>query len=242
MMSTSLALEARSIGRRSPVDGKWLLRNVSLEVPLGSITAVVGATGSGKTLLLRSLARLDALDAGEVLWAGQPIRGPAVPGFRRQVLYLHQRPALVEGTVEANLRLPFELGVHHGREFRTDTVHALLERVDLGPEFLAKPSRDLSGGESQIAALIRALQLEPTLLLLDEPTAALDQESTQSIEALVRGWFDVSPGSRGLVWVSHDQEQVQRVAQRTVHLRHGTVDRIEETAHPSNQETPGGMP
>ena len=234
MTDVTPLLEARGIGRRQPNGTDWLLREVSIEIHAGRRVAVVGPTGSGKTLLLRALARLDAIDAGQVLWQGRPVCGGAVPRFRQQAIYLHQRPALMEGSVEENLRLPFTLSIYGSREFRRGEILSLLERVHRDETFLDRSSRDLSGGEAQIVALMRAIQLEPTLLLLDEPTAALDEETTRMIEALVVAWFDRSPDERALVWVSHDREQVARIADCVLNMKDGCLTGQDKDEEPGS--------
>src|SRR4051812_4591778 len=118
-----MTLEAQGIGRRDPKGGGWLLRDVHLTVQPGDRLVVAGPSGAGKTVLLRSLAALDPLDEGQIAWQGQPVRGEAVPPFRKQVVYLHQRPALFEGSVEANLRIPFTLKLY--RESRYDVRRIL---------------------------------------------------------------------------------------------------------------------
>lgn len=212
-------IEARSTGRREPNGTRWLFRDLSLTIATGERLAIVGPTGSGKTLLLRALALLDPLDEGEILWKGAPIPAAAVPEFRRQVIYLHQRPALFPGTVEGNLRSPFALKVHRRSRFDRDLVVRLLGHVGRDESFLERRQQELSGGERQIVALLRAIQLSPTFLLLDEPTAALDEETTRTIEALVETWQSAVEDERALVWVSHNLGQVQRVAERIVPMR-----------------------
>ena len=216
-------LEAHGVSRREPNSDNWLLRDIHINIEGGSRLAIVGPTGSGKTLLMRALARLDSIDVGEILWQGEPMHGDAIPRFRQQAIYLHQRPALIEGTVEENLRLPFTLRVHRQRKFSREKVLTLIGHVNRTGTFLERSSRDLSGGEAQIVALLRAIQLQPTLLLLDEPTAALDDESTQMIEQLVNGWFEESSSERAFVWVSHDKQQVARVAARVMAMSDGQL-------------------
>lgn len=212
-------LEGRGIGRRSE-SGDWLLEDVSLAVAPGERVAVVGSSGAGKSLLLRALAGLDPVQAGEVLWHGRTVAAAGMPAFRARVVYLHQRAVTFAGSVEENLRLPFTLAVHAGRAWEPDQAAARLESLGRGPDFLDKPTRDLSGGEAQIVAFLRAIQLDPEVLLLDEPTAALDPEAVRSIEALVRSWHAELPG-RGLVWVGHDREQAGRMVDRQIRLRAG---------------------
>ncbi|MBP89298.1 MAG: ABC transporter ATP-binding protein [Planctomycetaceae bacterium] len=216
-------LEVRGVGRREPNRDNWLLRDIALNFEGGSRLAIVGPTGSGKTLLMRALARLDAIDAGEILWKGSPICGDAVPHFRREAIYLHQRPALFEGTVEDNLRLPFTLGSHRDREFSREIVYSLLAKVNRAESFLEQSARDLSGGEAQIVALLRAIQLQPAVLMLDEPTAALDDASTKMIEQLVSDWCDKSSSERAFVWVSHDKQQVGRLVAQVMVMSDGRL-------------------
>lgn len=210
-------------GLRRLAGERVLLDDVSLSIQGGDRIAIVGPTGSGKTLLLRSLANLDPLDAGDVHWQGTPVRGNDVPAFRSQVVYLHQRPALVEGTVEDNLRLPFTLRVHRDKRFNRERVAELLSSLGRDVSFLSQRQRDLSGGESQLTSLLRAIQLDPSILLLDEPTAALDAASTGLVETLVTKWLDERPKARATVWVTHDREQSQRVSSSVLQIREGKL-------------------
>ena len=214
-------LEATGIARKA--GDRWLLNDISLSVNAGERLAIVGPTGSGKTLLLRSLVMLDPLDQGEVRWHGKPVRGNDIPTFRSRVIYLHQRAALVEGTVEENLRQPFSLRVHKDKRFRRDVIVDYLRSLGRVESLLSKRQRDLSGGEAQLVALLRAIQLGPHILLLDEPTAALDAEATDMVEALVTRWLNEQPTTRATVWVTHDHEQSRRVSTSLLHIREGQL-------------------
>lgn len=223
-MSRSPALlEADGVGRRAPDGGTWLLRGVSLAVAPGERVAVTGPSGAGKSLLLRALALLDPVDEGEVRWRGDPVAPEAVPEFRSRVQYLHQRPAVFDGSVEANLRRPFELAIHADRSFDREAAASILSELGREPRFLDRDTSDLSGGEAQLVAFLRAVQLEPDALLLDEPTTALDPEATETIERLVERWFDGRAGERAFVWVSHDAEQSGRMTERALELAGGEV-------------------
>lgn len=216
-------LEAQEIGRRRSDGAGWLLRGLSLELAAGERLAVAGPSGAGKTLLLRALALLDPLDEGEVRLLCEAPEPEAIPAFRRRVVYLHQRPALFEGSVEDNLRRPFELAVHRGRRFDRERIAGWLRELGRDEGFLAGSYRDLSGGEAQITGLLRVLQLDPTVLLLDEPTAALDPETTRRAEGLLRRWLEESVEERAWIWVSHDREQARRTASRTLTLEGGSL-------------------
>lgn len=208
------AIEVIGIGRRNPKTDDWLIRDVSFTVNYGDRLGILGASGAGKTVLLRALAMLDPLDAGEIHWNGQAVRGDAVPAYRTQVIYLHQRPALFDGSVEDNLRYPFTLKAQHATEFDRRRAIDLLGPLGRDDAFLGKASRDLSGGEAQIVAFVRAMQLEPAVLLLDESTASLDPATAQSVEAALDRWLTAKAGQRALVWVSHDREQTLRMTTR----------------------------
>jgi putative ABC transport system ATP-binding protein len=218
-----MLLEARNIGRRRPNAADWLLEGVSLAIAPGTRLSMTGPTGSGKTLLLRSLALLDPIDAGSVSWNGRVVHRDSVPRFRRAVLYLHQRAALLADTVEAALRRPLALKVHGGQRFDRPQAVDLLGQLGRDASFLEKRTADLSGGELQITALVRALQLAPRILLLDEPTAALDPQSTAAVETLLGRWISQSQAERAFVWVSHDAEQARRVAERTICMEAGRI-------------------
>ncbi len=208
-------LQADGLGRQ--VQGRWLWRGFDLTLAAGERLAVTGPSGSGKTLLLRSLAGLDLLDEGSVTFAGTPLLGWSMPRYRAQVAYLPQRPAMVEGTVATNLRLPFGLKAHRARSFPSAAVDALLERLGRGASFLDQSATDLSGGESQLVALMRVLLLEPAVLLLDEPSASLDEDVTAALEDVVRAWLEAEP-ERAVIWTSHQRSQLERVAERRVAL------------------------
>jgi putative ABC transport system ATP-binding protein len=216
-------LKAVELTRRTPA-GDVLLDRVGLRVEPEERWCVFGATGSGKTLLLRALALLDAVDSGEVHWQGETISDSAVPAYRRKVIYLHQRPALIEGSVEDNLKLPFAFSGSQKAEFDRERVVQYLNHIGKKPNFLTQQARQLSGGERQIVALLRALQLSPQVLLLDEPTAALDAQSARNVEEFVQTYLKESPGTRASVWVTHDLEQVPRIADWRLSLHAGKAE------------------
>jgi putative ABC transport system ATP-binding protein len=217
-MSSPPILQAENIGRCA-ADGSWLIRNVSLDVFAGQRWAVTGPTGSGKTVLLRALAMLDQIDEGRITWNGADISNEQVPPFRRNVVYLHQRPALITGSVDDNLQLPFQLTQTGGAAFDRDAAVQSLQLLGRNADFLKKSSDDLSGGESQIVALLRAMQVDPAILLLDEPTAALDADATQAVETLVSQWLDDAPETRAILWVTHNGKQLKRIADNVLTLQ-----------------------
>ncbi|WP_431819375.1 ABC transporter ATP-binding protein [Burkholderia sp. F1] len=222
MTATGL-IDARGVTRRDAKSGKTLLAPTDFSLPAGMRVAVTGPSGSGKSVLLRALALLDPLDGGRVLWRGKPIRRSAIPRYRRSVAYLRQRPAQTDGTVESQLRYPYSLAVYRDVAFDRARAEQLAARAGRGADFLDKRASELSGGEAQIAALLRVLQLDPDVLLLDEPTSALDPDSTRAIEALVGAWFDAAPDARAYMWISHDPAQAARIGTLRVTMQAGVL-------------------
>lgn len=215
MASDETVLDLRDGGRL--VDDRWLWRGLTLSLRAGERVALEGPSGSGKTLLLRTLAGLDPLDEGSLALLGTPLTRWAMPEYRSKVAYLAQRPAMVEGSVEDNLRLPFELRAHATRSWDRARVSAALERLGRDERFLTQDALELSGGEQQLVALVRRIQLEPTVLLLDEPSASLDEDSATALEALVDHWHATSP-SHTSVWTSHRSEHLTVITDRAVRL------------------------
>jgi putative ABC transport system ATP-binding protein len=129
---------------------------------------------------------------------------------------------LIEDTVEAAFRKPYALNVHRQRQFDRGRVIDLLSAVGRDAAFLEKKVAELSGGEVQLAALVRALQLDPTILLLDEPTAALDGPTATAVEQLIDRWLTES-SQRAMIWVSHNEAQALRVGRTAVRMEAGRL-------------------
>jgi putative ABC transport system ATP-binding protein len=216
-------VNAENISRRDPQSGQMLLQPTQFALHAGDQVALTGPSGSGKSVFLRAVALLDALDSGRIAWHGQPVERALIPRYRRNVAYIRQRPAILDGTVEDNLRYPFSLKAYRDVRFDRARAASLAAQAGRGEDFLDKRATDLSGGEAQIAALIRVLQLAPEVLLLDEPTASLDPESSHAIEGLVQTWFGAGETPRASVWISHDSAQARRMSRRHLIMRAGVL-------------------
>ena len=228
-MSRSPLIEIRHLVRNVANLSQPLLDVAHFSVAPGERIGLRGPTGSGKSSLLRAIAGLDPWQNGELLFRSEPIAADAMPAYRRQVVYLPQRPALIAGTVEDNLRLPFQLAIARGG-YRHETVRQLLAHLDESDAFLQRPSDGLSGGERQLVSLVRAVQLQPHVL--DEPTASLDVDSARRFEAAVSHWHhgsDPAAAPRAYVIASHDAGQIERMSDRVVTINNGLIP--ESTSH-----------
>ncbi len=223
MATANRLLEARGLGRRIPGSPEWLLDDVSLTLEAGERLAIGGPSGSGKTLLLRALALLDPVSVGSVLWEGHPVLYVDVPMFRRQVMYLRQRPVALGSVVEECLRQPFSLRCHGSRQFNRQQMVEWLDRLGRGETFLKQRTSDLSGGERQIVALLSVMQLDPFVLLLDEPTAALDPQTARCVEQLLDDWLNDRNALRSMIWIGHDEAACRRMANRQATMRAGRL-------------------
>ena len=179
---------------------------MSFDLAAGECVAVRGPSGSGKTLLLRALADLDP-NEGEVSLDGQ--RRDAMPAYlwRRRVVYLPAESGWWADAVAA-----------HFRDW--SGAEPLLEPLGLPPDCGRWPVLRLSTGERQRLALIRALVLEPRVLLLDEPTSGLDPDATAAVERLITE--RLLRGASAL-WVTHDADQAKRIAARRLAVDGGRV-------------------
>src|SRR5690348_15614082 len=198
--------------------GRVLLDRVTGQIPAGACTAVTGPSGTGKTMLLRLLNRLDEPDAGRVCLDGRPLPGLDVLALRRRVALVAQAPVLLTGQVLDELRA--------GQPALAEQDAAsLLEQVSLPPAVLGRGTAGLSGGEAQRLCLARALAAGPQVLLLDEPTSALDAVSAHAVEQAAKS-FVAAGGS--VILVSHDPGQTRRIASQVLALNGGTITIVEE--------------
>jgi iron(III) transport system ATP-binding protein len=195
-----------------------VLRGVRLEVPAGSLTAVLGLSGCGKTTLLRVIAGFERAERGRVSLGGVTLEDghTYVPPEKRSVGYVPQEGALfphlsVEGNVGFGLLR---------RERRGERVRELLAMVGIEPLAKRLP-HELSGGEQQRVALARALALKPQALLLDEPFSSLDA----SLRTHVREEVHALLRAQGVttVLVTHDQEEALSLADSVAVLRDGSI-------------------
>jgi ABC-type cobalamin/Fe3+-siderophores transport system ATPase subunit len=206
-----LAVRSLSVGHGD----RTVLRDVSFAAPKRSVTALVGPSGAGKSTLLRCLNRLLVPAAGTVALDGADTAALEPCALRRRVGLVGQVPVMLPGSVRENLVYGLDPGATD-----EDAVVEALRDAGLDSDFLARPAGELSGGERARVALARALTRDPELLLLDEPTAALDAAAARHVGATLHA---LTGAGLGVVVATHDLPFAAAVADRVVALRDGTA-------------------
>ncbi|MDD5555688.1 MAG: TOBE-like domain-containing protein [bacterium] len=218
----------------------FTLRVDRLDIRPGTVTAVLGHTGAGKTTLLRILAGLDAPDAGVVRMDGMSLSpgNPAPLAWRRAVTLVAQHPYFLRGTVGRNVAYaPAARGAP--RAERARIAREALAAVGMERHGTRRP-RELSGGESQLVALARALAARPRLLLLDEPAAHLDAGNARRLEGLIRRL--AGPGGPAVLVATHGIEQAYRLADTVRSLAGGRlIDAAPENVFRGTAARRGGL-
>ncbi len=210
------------------------LDDVTLEVATGSLTALLGPSGGGKSTLLRIIAGLDSPDTGTVLIEGEDLT--TTPARSRGVGFCFQHYAPFRHlSVRRNVAFGLEIRRRPKAEI-TARVDELLELVGLAHLGDRYPSQ-LSGGQRQRMALARALAIEPKVLLLDEPFGALDAQVRTQLRQWLRDLHDTLQVTT--VLVTHDQEEAMEVADRLAIINHGRLEQVGTPAdmydHPANE-------
>lgn len=179
----------------------WL-KNIEFKLEAGQVRVIMGPSGSGKSLLLRALADLDPVDAGQVWLDGSERAETSPRSWRRQVLYMHQNSPRLPGKVLQNLRA-------------TEGPDPLPQ--DFNPFELdyTQEAHELSGGEAQMMALTRALHTAPRVYLMDEATSALDSERALRVESEMRQRLSLGAA---ILWVTHDERIAERMGADVLEL------------------------
>lgn len=188
-----------------------LLCNIEAQITDNGISVIMGHNGAGKSVLLRCLNGLLPPTSGSITWGG---KDASLIAIRQQQTMVFQKPLLLNRSVAANIRYVLKL---RGKPVSL-SAH-FLESAGLADKH-AQPARALSGGEQQRLAMARAMATEPSVLLLDEPTANLDPVATQLIEATV---LSAKQQSIKVIMVTHDVAQAKRLADEVLFLDGGTL-------------------
>jgi putative ABC transport system ATP-binding protein len=223
--ASSPVLRVRGLSRRvgRPGSLRTVVDDISFEFNRERIYTILGPSGAGKSSFLRLLNRLDEPTGGEIDVDGKPQREYPPCELRRRVGYLFQTPHLFPGTVQDNLSYASDgLPERQARH--------LLQQVHLKSAMLGNPADTLSVGEKQRVAIARLLATGPFIVLLDEPTAALDPAHTAGIEQLIKSLVDHD--GLTVIMVTHAPEQALRMGGESLLLaagklvEHGPCDQV----------------
>jgi len=214
-----MSISIQNVSKR--FGGFVALDDVSLEVPTGSLVALLGPSGSGKSTLLRIVAGLERADGGAVHIADEDVTGTS-PQERGIGFVFQHYAAFKHMTVFENVA--FGLRIRRRRKAEIHArVHELLELVQLEGMANRYPSQ-LSGGQRQRMGLARALAVEPKVLLLDEPFGALDARVRKELRVWLRRLHDETHTTT--VIVTHDQEEAMEVAETVAVMNHGRIEQV----------------
>lgn len=199
------------------------LKGIDLSIEEGEMVAIIGKSGAGKSTLLHILAAIDSYDKGSYLVDGVSVgdlKEKDRARFRNQKIgIVMQDYALIdEYTIEENVQIPLIFGKVKGNDVRREKIMTALENVSLA-ELAKKPVRQLSGGQKQRVAIARALVNNPTFLLADEPTGALDSKTSGEIMDVFE---KLNQGGKTVIIVTHDMEVAARCG-RVIEISDGEI-------------------
>jgi putative ABC transport system ATP-binding protein len=202
--------------------GRSILKEQSFAIPVGVFTVVRGMSGTGKSTLLRLMNRLEEPQSGVIRYLGRPLSDYEPPRLRKQVAYLQQMPVMPNVTVRETLLSPFAFVANKETVPPTDKELSMrLDELLLGNVGLDDRATALSVGQRQRLCLVRALMSGPDTLLLDEPTASLDNESSKVVERRVE---KLCNKGTTVVMVTHDNYMPSDVHVLEIRLRNGKVE------------------
>ncbi len=201
-------------------DGLQVLRGVDLTINKGDCVVLVGPSGCGKSTFLRCLNRLEEPDGGEILFKGEPVTDRDIDRVRQKMGMVFQHFNLFPHlTVRKNITLaPVRLGLMTQAEADAK-ADELLRRIGLADKADVYPNT-LSGGQKQRIAIVRALAMNPDVLLFDEPTSALDPEMVGEVLELMK---ELARGGMTMVCVTHEMGFAREVANRIIFIDEGVV-------------------
>lgn len=190
----------------------------NLDILQGKVTCIVGESGSGKTTLLRLLNKLISCDSGEILYNNQSINDLDSVKLRREVVMLSQSPAIFSENIKDNLLIGLKFSERP--PVSDEKLYQILKIVNLDKE-LTEDAKKLSGGEKQRLALARVMLMEPEVLLLDEPSSALDENTEHVvIQSLVNY---AKKNNKTLIMVTHSKKVATLFADQIIEVKKGRI-------------------
>ncbi|MCD6161460.1 MAG: ATP-binding cassette domain-containing protein [candidate division Zixibacteria bacterium] len=216
MNSASPILKVNNLCRTINIQNqpKSIIDNFSFEFKKSTIYNIIGASGSGKSSLLRLLNRLDEPTGGQIIFDGKDYREYPPCSLRQKIGYLFQVPYLFQGTIYDNLK-------YANPKLTEENISELAAHTRIDDKLLTSNVENLSIGEKQRVSLARILTIEPVVMLLDEPTSALDPANTAAIENLIK---NIALNKRlAVIMVTHDPQQALRMGGEALLLDEGKL-------------------
>lgn len=190
-----------------------VFEGLSLELEFGEVAALTGPSGAGKSSVLRAVVALIGPDSGEIRLDERTQDASWILEFRRKVSLVFQKPASIADSVAEDLEFARKCAGEDA--LSVDEQDQMLERLGIDPNFRERKFKSLSGGEQQRIQIVRSLTSRPRVVLLDEPTASLDDAHQNEVEKLL---LEYKSDARALLWVSHSDEQLDRLQARRISM------------------------
>ena len=216
--SLELILKLEQVSLTSSLDSSYLLHNISFEMCQGDKLAIVGASGAGKTSLLRLLNRLISPTEGNIYFATTPVSEYSPVKLRQQIVLVSQEPKLLGMTVKEALAYPLKLQQLPETQIR-QRIETWSKALRIPEAWFYRNELQLSLGQRQLVAIARALVMQPKILLLDEPTSALDIGTATHVLNILN---DLGTETT-IAIVTHQLELVEKFASRILYLQQGKL-------------------
>ncbi len=216
MANSSPIFELKQVSLTVPTQASPLLREVSLTVQAGDRLGVIGVAGAGKTTLLRLLNRLSEPTSGAISFQGQDIRQVNIYDLRRQVVLVAQEAKLLGMNVEQAIAYPLTIAKLSPEQVK-QRLQDWTNWLQLPTDWLQRQDFQLSIGQRQWVSLLRGLILQPPILLLDEPTAALDGDRTRLLMEVLEA------SKQTVIMISHQHDLIKQYCDRVVCLHRGEI-------------------
>ena len=213
-------IKLEDISLAASVGSNYLLQDISLTIYPGDFFGVMGASGAGKTSLLRLINRLGEAASGNLFFQGKLAQQIPIQKLRQQVVLVSQEPKLLGMKVGKALAYPLILRKTPPKEIRL-RINKWLDKLNIDPDWLDRGELQLSTGQKQLVTIARALITEPEVLLLDEPTSALDLEQAEYLLDILREL--TLEKKTTVVMVNHQINLIQTFCQRVIYLQQGKL-------------------
>ncbi|MCE4622996.1 MAG: energy-coupling factor ABC transporter ATP-binding protein [Desulfurococcales archaeon] len=213
-----IRVELRGVSYIYPGSKSRALKNVSITLRNGMCYGVTGPNGSGKTTLLKIISLLYKPTDGHVLYNGTDPWGGDITSYRKRVVYVHEKPVMVRGSVLDNLALGLRIRGYNGDQIK-ERIERIAVKLDLSP-LLDRNARDLSAGQRQLVAIARALVLDPDVIALDEPYSNIDFRKRKRLSRVVN---ELRGKGKLVVISSHDIGLLVSLCDYIIYLENGEI-------------------